>query len=231
MSLKRPSPAAPANPAHSVPRPKSKARSGVRDDVRDDVRNDLHKNDLRNAVRSGAEGQHPTAGFGMPCSNCRLYYPANLKVCPGCNSAERVSSTVRAIPKVQAAAEPSPEPTAVTPETDAFVKQFKAQLFSPHAETTNVPTVCTQSERHVQGTKPASICKPCFDRLQERVDVCEAALHMDLKEAAQIIYAAVSDDPSDPSETCTNAAGALLSELRKRAGVSSLRGSFHPLGN
>jgi hypothetical protein len=84
---------------------------------------------------------------------------------------------------------------------------------------------------HGQGAEPASICKPCYDRLQERVDVCEAALHIDLKEAAQIVYDAVWADPSDPSKTYTNAASALLSELRKRSGVSSLLGPFQPLGN
>jgi hypothetical protein len=67
--------------------------------------------------------------------------------------------------------------------------------------------------------------------LQERVDVCEAAMHIDLKEAAQIIYDAVWADPSDPSKTYTNAASALLSELRKRSGVSSLLGPFQPLDN
>ena len=63
------------------------------------------------------------------------------------------------------------------------------------------------------------------------MDVCEAALHIDLKDAAQIIYDAVWADPSDPSKTYTNAASALLSELRKRSGVSSLLGPFQPLGN
>jgi hypothetical protein len=63
------------------------------------------------------------------------------------------------------------------------------------------------------------------------VDVFEAALHIDLKEAAQIIYDAVWADPSDPTKTYTNAASALLTELRKRSGASSLLGPFHPLGN
>jgi hypothetical protein len=91
--------------------------------------------------------------------------------------------------------------------------------------------MCTLAERHAQGAEAASICKPCYDRLQERVDVFEAALHMDLKEAAQIIYDAVWADPSDPSKTYTNAASALLSELRKRSGVSTLLGPFHSRGN
>jgi len=91
--------------------------------------------------------------------------------------------------------------------------------------------VCTLSEYHVQGAEAASICKQCYDRLQERVDICEAALHMDVKDAAQIVYDAVWADPSDPSKTYTNAASALLTELRKRAGVSGMIGPFQPLGN
>ena len=47
----------------------------------------------------------------------------------------------------------------------------------------------------------------------------EAALHIDLKEAAQIVYDAVWSDPSDPSKTYQNAAQALLTELRKRSGI------------
>ena len=55
------------------------------------------------------------------------------------------------------------------------------------------------------------------------------ALQIDLKEAAQIIYDAVWSDPSDPSKTYQNAAGALLTELRKRAGISAVLGPFQPL--
>jgi hypothetical protein len=197
-----------------------------------DVRNNDVRNDLRNAVRHDASAPHKSSGFGMPCANCRLYYPANLDACPACNSKQRVSpSVVPAIPKVQAAAEPLPDTAIIEQEREAFLKQFKSQLFAAHAEVANSPMVCTLAERHVQGAEAASICKPCYDRLQERVDVCEAALHIDLKEAAQIVYDAVWADPSDPSKTYTNAASALLSELRKRSGVSSLLGPFHPLGN
>ena len=168
----------------------------------------------------------------MPCANCRLYYPANLDACPACNSKERVSPiVVPAIPKAQAAAEPAPDTAVVEQEREAFLKEFKSQLFAAHAEVASSPAVCTLGEHHVEGAEAASICKPCYDRLQERVDVCEAALHIDLKEAAQIVYDAVWADPSDPSKTYTNAASALLSELRKRSGVSSLLGPFHPLGN
>ena len=52
--------------------------------------------------------------------------------------------------------------------------------------------------RHEGGHEPAAICRPCYDHLQERADLMEAALHIDLKEAAQIVYEAVWSDPSDP---------------------------------
>jgi len=50
--------------------------------------------------------------------------------------------------------------------------------------------------------------------------IMEAALHIDLKEAAQVVYEAVWSDPSDPSKTYQNAAQALLTELRKRSGIT-----------
>jgi hypothetical protein len=227
MDLTRSASAAAAKPAQAV-LPEKDVRSDVRTDVRNDVRNDL-----RNAVRHDAKpASHRSSGFGMPCANCRLYYPANVDCCPACNSKERVSPVVvPAIPKVQAVAEALPDPAIVDQEREAFLKEFKSQLFAAHAEVTSASAICALGERHAEGAEAASICKPCYDRLQERVDVCEAAMHIDLKEAAQIVYDAVWADPSDPSKTYTNAASALLNELRKRSGVSSLLGPFHPLGN
>ncbi|MFZ0816302.1 MAG: hypothetical protein WAM78_12335 [Candidatus Sulfotelmatobacter sp.] len=217
--------AATAKPAQSiVPQPESIA--GVRSDVRNEVR------DLRNAVRRAAGAPTRSTGYGLPCANCRLYYPANLDVCPACNCSERVSAKVApAIPKVQPPAEPVPDTAVVEQEREAFLKEFKSQLFAAHAEVANSPAVCTLGEHHTQEAEAASICKPCYDRLQERLDVCEAALHIDLKEAAQIIYDAVWADPSDPSKTYTNAASALIGELRKRSGIANVIGPFQPLDN
>jgi len=219
MDITRSTTAAAAKPAKSVV-PENDARNNVR-------------NDLRNAVRNDADAPHKSSsGYGMPCANCRLYYPANVDTCPACNSRERVSpNVVPAIPKTQSAAEPLPDTAIVEQEREAFLKEFKSQLFAAHAEVASSPVVCTLGEHHAQGAEPASICKACYDRLQERADVYEAALHIDLKEAAQIIYDAVWADPSDPSKTYTNAASALLSELRRRSGVSNLLGPFQPLGN
>jgi hypothetical protein len=168
----------------------------------------------------------------MPCANCRLYYPADLDHCPACNGKERISpSVLPAAPKTQAAAEPVPDTAVVEQEREAFLKEFKSQLFAAHAEVASAPVTCALGEHHAQGSEVATICKPCYDRIQERVDVCEAALHIDLKEAAQIIYDAVWADPSDPSKTYTNAASALLGELRRRSGVSTMLSPFQPLGN
>jgi hypothetical protein len=96
----------------------------------------------------------------------------------------------------------------------------------------NEPVSACQVPEHRAGeTAGAEVCKPCYERLQERLDVCEAALHMDLKEAAQIVYNAVWADPSDTGKTYQNAANALLTELRKRAGMNTLLGPFRPLSH
>ncbi len=208
-----------AKPAQSIPQPEKDTRTDVRQVQ-------------RAAKAAPVEAAHMSSGYGLPCAKCHLYYPADLDACPTCNSRERVSANAApAVPKQQVAPEPAPDTAVVEQEREAFLQEFKSQLFAAHAEVASAPPVCTLGEHHLAGSETASICKPCYDRLQERVDVCEAALHMDVKEAAQIVYDAVWADPSDPSKTYTNAASALLTELRKRAGVSSMIGPFQPLGN
>lgn len=215
--------AAATQPAHSVP------ESEVRPDVLS--RGASERNHVSVRPDSAA---HKSAGYGLPCAKCRLYYPADMDCCPTCNHRERVSpSVVPAYPKAQSAAEPAPDTAVVEKEREAFLKEFKSQLFAAHAEVASggAPVACALGEHHTQKPEAATICKHCYEQLQERVDVCEAALHIDLKEATQIVYDAVWADSSDPSKTYTNAANALLTELRRRSGVSSLLGPFQPLGN
>jgi hypothetical protein len=220
MDVTRSTGAAAAKPAQL---PENEVRSDARTDVR---------TDLRNSVRNAAAATPKTAGYGMPCVNCRLYYPADVDHCPACNGTERISpNAVPSAPKALAVVEALPDNAVLEQEREAFLKEFKSQLFAAHAEVASASTVCALEENHAQGAEGATICKPCYDRIQERVDVCEAALHIDLKEAAQIIYDAVWADPSDPSKTYTNAASALLGELRRRSGVSSMISPFQPLGN
>ena len=52
---------------------------------------------------------------------------------------------------------------------------------------------------------------------------------MDVKEAAEVIYDAVWSDPSDPSKTYLNAAQAVLSELKRRSGITQVFGPLQPL--
>jgi hypothetical protein len=172
------------------------------------------------------------SGYGLPCSKCHLYYPADLDVCPTCQHNQRVSPVAPKMPArpVQAAAEPIPDSAMIEQEREEFLRQFKSQLLEAHAEVMGDPeSVCRFRENHPGEPGNADVCTSCYERLQEHLDVCEAALHIDLKEAAQIIYDAVWADPSDPSKTYQNAASALLSELRKRAGITTVLGPFQPL--
>ena len=115
----------------------------------------------------------------------------------------------------------------------ASCSEFNAQVIaSPLPADSPAPALhCNRQENHASSPEPASICQGCFDRLQERVDVLEAAMHMDVKEAAQIVYDAVWADPSDPTKTYNNAAQALLTELKRRSGVVQVFGPLQPQTN
>ena len=172
------------------------------------------------------------AGYGLPCAQCHLYYPANLDACPTCKHKERVSPVVPkfAARPVESELEKTPDTAMLEREREEFLRQFKSQLMEAHAQVAEAPmAICKFGEHHPGEPGLAEVCTSCYERLQERLDVCEASLHIDLKEAAQIIYDAVWADPSDPSKTYQNAASAILGELRKRAGITTVLGPFQPL--
>jgi hypothetical protein len=172
------------------------------------------------------------AGYGMPCANCKTYYAADLKACPVCKTGERLSPTAVPVRSTISAAELCPDPVALEEERERFLRDFKAQVFASQLPINpNGSLACTHEEKHPSGPEPATVCHGCYDHLQERVDVLEAALHIDLKDAAQIVYDAVWADPSDPTKTYENAAHALLAELRKRSGVTQVFGLLQPLSD
>jgi hypothetical protein len=171
-------------------------------------------------------------GYGMPCANCKTYYAADLKVCPVCKDGERVSPAAVPVRSTVAPSELCPDPVALEEERERFLREFKTQVFASQIPPGANPSLhCPREENHPSGPEPAAVCQGCFDHLQERVDVLEAAMHMDLKEAAQIVYDAVWADPSDPTKTYENAAHALLAELRRRSGVTQVFGLLQPLAD
>jgi hypothetical protein len=172
------------------------------------------------------------AGYGMPCASCKTYYAADLKACPVCKAAERVSPAAVPVRSSVLANEVCPDPIALEEERERFLREFKSQVFASTAPANGTGSLrCIHDENHIGGAEPAAVCQGCYDHLQERVDVLEAALHMDLKEAAQIVYDAVWADPSDSTKTYENAAHALLTELRKRSGVAQVFGLLQPLSD
>jgi len=163
-------------------------------------------------------------GYGLPCAHCKTYYAADLPACPVCKSPQRVSPTA---PRSTAApAEQLPDPEQIEKERERFLNEFNAQVMvSPLPPDAPTPAHhCNRVENHGSEPVPADICQSCYDRLQERVDVLEAAMHIDLKDASQIVYDAVWADTSDPSKTYQNAAQALLSEIRRRSGIPQVFG-------
>jgi hypothetical protein len=178
-------------------------------------------------------------GYGLPCVKCKTYYAADLSMCPVCKSEERVSPVVdgaaSSIPNVPETALPAPDDAALEEERERFLREFKSQSYAsqvqvdPAQSESEKSMGCSIEGNHRDGFEPAEVCQECYMRLQQRVDLLEASLHMDLIEATRIVYEAVWSDPSDPSKTYQNAAGAILTELRKRAGISVVLGPFQPL--
>jgi hypothetical protein len=211
-----------AGSAPVPPRPET----GIRNEPQEIETNRNASSQLRAALATTPPKNLSSTGqslaYGLPCANCHLYYPANLDACPCCNSKQRVSASVAPAIAKPAASHPQVDAAAVEREREAFLRQFRSQHPSGAAEVTKTPVMCRLSNQHAHRCEPASICRACYEQLQERVDVLEASLHIDLKEAAQIVYQAVWADPSDPAKTYANAAAALLAELRKRAGISSV---------
>ena len=179
----------------------------------------------------GTVSQSPkTIGYGLPCSHCRAYYPADMASCPICKAAERVSPTaVAALPMTPVA--PQPE-TQVDDDRERFLKELKSQAFASHTQINATATFrCVLEHQHTGSSEPAAVCHTCYGELKQLADRMEAALHMDTKEAAKIVYEAVWADTSDPNKTYQNAAAALLSELRRRAGIGLLLGTNQPLAH
>jgi len=200
----------------------------------------------RRVALGSAPTEKKAVGYGMPCSRCHAYYPADMHVCPICKSPDRVSpmesakhSTAPAAP--QPASQVASQVTTGAPvntniniddDRERFLKELKSQAFALHTQVNAAATFrCVLQHQHHGASEPAAVCHTCYGEARQQADRLEAALHMDAKEAAKIVYDAVWADPSDPNRTYLNAASALLSELRKRAGIGLLLGANQPLAD
>jgi hypothetical protein len=196
----------------------------------------------------GEEGARRRTGYGLPCANCHTYYAADLQACPYCGCPERIAPSAAPTPATelkqelenlraeiaQALGEDGPASAEAQPsaeEREKFLREYKSQLYASHTQINPATAFrCTLERNHRQQPEPAAICKSCYNQAAERMEQLEAALCMDVREAAQLIYEAVWSDPtpSDPSRTYQNAAQAVLGELRRRAGLSMLFNAVPP---
>jgi hypothetical protein len=189
------------------------------------------------SIAGATEPRPKRLGYGLPCAKCKTYYAAGLSACPVCKHTERVSCTIGTVATTSAVpsslAETAilePDEAALEAERERFLREFKSQIYASHMQINAAASFrCSKEENHQGAFEPAAVCQCCYDHLQQRVDLMEAALHMDLKQAAQVVYDAVWSDPSDPNKTYLNAAQALLTLLRKHAGIATVLGSLQPL--
>jgi hypothetical protein len=179
---------------------------------------------------AGSKAEKKLAGYGLPCSLCHAYYPSDMPACPICKCPERVSPTA---PAVLATAAPAPAPAPkIDSERERLLKELKSEAFASHTQINATATFrCVLSHQHSGASEPAAVCHTCYSEVRQQADRMEAALHLDVKEAAKIVYDAVWADTSDPNASYYNAARALLSELRNRAGIGLLLSTHKPLAH
>src|SRR5262245_35591106 len=124
---------------------------------------------LSNSGPDSGEAPRKPVGYGLPCAKCRLYYPADLDICPTCHHKERVSPAVPKVPPkvAQGSAAPAPNSAAVEQEREEFLKQFKSQLMEAHSEVVDASGALCRVGDHHDGAAPAEVCKGCYERLQE----------------------------------------------------------------
>lgn len=196
-----------------------------------------------------AQGPAPEAplekkpvGYGLPCARCHAYYPADMHACPICKSPDRVSPNQ---PVAHSAAAPhiTGAPIAgasIDEERERMLKELKSQAFASHTQINTVPEIgvsptatfqCVLKHQHSGAGEPAAVCHSCYSGVRQKADLMEAALHMDPKDGAKIVYEAVWADTSDPNVTYLNAAKAILSELQQRSGIRLLLGKNQPLAH
>jgi Predicted membrane protein len=172
------------------------------------------------------------SGYGLPCLRCHAYYPADMHACPICKTSERVTPTAPVIHSMSPESKPVPVATAaqIDDERERFLKELKSHAFASHTQMDPVATFrCVLDHQHTGAVEPAAVCHSCYSEAKQQVDRMEAAFYMDPKEAAKIVYDAVWADTSDSNKTYLNAATALLTELKKRAGMGLLMGSHQTL--
>ena len=182
--------------------------------------------------KSNSPLEKKAVGYGLPCSRCHAYYPSDMHACPICKSPERVTATTPVMhSNAQIPASPALATDAqINEERERFLKELKSQAFASHTQIDTAATFrCVLDHQHNGSTEPAAVCHTCYSDARQQVDRMEAALYMDAKEAAKIVYDAVWADTSDSNKTYLNAATALLAELKKRAGIGLLLGSHQSL--
>src|SRR5437667_4276792 len=176
--------------------------------------------------------QNRPARFGLPCANCKAYYSADLPACPICKCAERVPAEESEAESADRLKKPSagvlqgalgsfihldstpgckrPMQLALHCDDDGerFPLESKILLYARTPEINADPTSpCILHENHNTRSEYASICLSCYIWLRERLARTDAALLIDLREAAQIVYEAVWADPApaDPTRTYQSA--------------------------
>src|SRR5260370_25823152 len=81
----------------------------------------------RSASAAHSALEKKLVGYGLPCSRCHAYYPADMHVCPICKSPDRVLPTQPVVHSM-ASSVPQPAPgSQIDEERERLLKELKSQ--------------------------------------------------------------------------------------------------------
>jgi len=96
-------------------------------------------------------------GYGLPCSRCHAYYPADMHACPICKSPERISANQAALQTTARPAQHASAPSNGAPldeERERLLKELKSQAFASHTRLRSAIAAIARPARKPTGWKP-----------------------------------------------------------------------------
>src|ERR1700689_3028152 len=76
--------------------------------------------------------ENKLVGYGLPCSHCHAYYPADMQACPICKCPDRISPTEPVIHSIVATEAKTAPVGHIDDERERLLKELKSQAFAAH---------------------------------------------------------------------------------------------------
>src|ERR1700733_178628 len=114
---------------------------------------------------AGVAMDHRIIGYGLPCANCRAYYPSDMETCPICKSHQRVAPA--ATPSLPSAASSRDDAAKMLNEERERLREIKSKIYAPHPAVPAATFRCALDQNHTGDVEPAAVCHSCYGDIRQ----------------------------------------------------------------